>query len=89
MPKRTPVPPLPGASLRYIMEKNGLTYRDVSEILCVSPKTVESWLADPSSAMYRAMPQRHLAIMPVMLQPFLARRRSAKKTQKNAAKKEA
>ena len=68
--------------LRKLMAEHALTYRDVAALACVSVKTVESWLADPSSAMHRSMPPRHLLSMAHQLPGLLARRKSAAKSAK-------
>lgn len=68
--------------LRAMMAEHGLTYRDVAALACVSVKTVESWLADPASAMFRKMPPRHLLSIAHQLPGLLARRKSAAKAAK-------
>jgi DNA-binding LacI/PurR family transcriptional regulator len=65
------------ATLRAFMQKHGLTYADVAQLAGVSVKTVESWLADPNSAMFRRMPPRHLSSMAYQLPGLLARRKNA------------
>lgn len=70
------------ADLRALMQKHDLTQREISEIACVHPKTVESWLADASSANFRKMQPRHLSLIHAMLPRFLAARRSSKKAKK-------
>jgi transcriptional regulator with XRE-family HTH domain len=68
------------AGLRKLMAEKALTQREVAQLACVSPKTVESWLAAPESANFRKMPQRHLQVVRVMLPGFLAARRGRKKS---------
>lgn len=65
--------------LRKLMNEHRLTYRDVAELACVSPKTVEGWLATPGSAMHRNMPQRHLQVIGHMLPSWKAKRRQTGK----------
>ncbi len=74
------------AGLRNMMEEHALTYRDVAELACVSVKTVESWLADSKSAMFRKMPPRHLLSIAHQLPGLLARRKSAARAAKKGAK---
>ena len=64
--------------LRDLMRAHELTQRDVSEIACVSLKTVESWLADKAAASFRVMHARHLRTIRVMLPGFLAAKRGRK-----------
>lgn len=86
----TRITTLPGSygttidGLRNTMRRHELTQRDVSELCCVSVKTVESWLADPKSANHRKMPPRHLLSLAHQLPGFLVKRKTAAK----AAKKE-
>jgi hypothetical protein len=72
--------------LRLAMAKHSLTQRDVAEICCVSVKTVESWMADPSSANYRKMPPRHMQTFQFGLPGFLAKRKSAERMAKKGKK---
>lgn len=72
-------PPKTYESLRRVMAEHGLTYRDVAELCCVSQKTVESWLADPASAMFRSMSPRHLMNLHHQLPILLGRRKTAAK----------
>lgn len=65
-------------SLRELMREHELLQRDVAELATVSQKTVESWLADATSANYRKMPPRHLTLIRAMLPGFLAARRGRK-----------
>lgn len=53
--------------LRELMAARGLTQRQVADLACVSIKTVESWLADPSSANWRRMPDRALVLIRLSL----------------------
>lgn len=69
-------------SLRHMMAQHKLTQRDVAELCCVHVKTVESWLADPTSANFRRMPPRHLMALGFALPGFLGKRRTAAKTAK-------
>lgn len=70
--------PTAAAGLRKLMAEKGITQREVAELACVSPKTVESWLADPKSANHRRMPSRHLNVIVVMLPRYLAAKRGRK-----------
>jgi len=72
--------------LRNTMEKHQLTQREVAELCCVSVKTVESWLADPSSANYRKMPPRHMLGFQHAIHGFLAKRRTAERSAKKKKK---
>jgi len=72
--------------LRNTMEKHQLTQRDVAELCCVSIKTVESWLADPSSANHRKMPPRHMLGFQHAIHGFLAKRRTAERSAKKRKK---
>jgi hypothetical protein len=74
------------ASLRHLMAKHHLTQRDVAGMCCVNLKTVESWLADESSANFRRMPPRHLQCVVYALPGFLGARRSAAKAAKKKGK---
>lgn len=74
----------PLAQLRALKEKHALTNADIASLAQVSEKSVQSWLADPSAAMHRRMPPRHLALIQAALPAFLAARRDLKK--KAAAK---
>jgi transcriptional regulator with XRE-family HTH domain len=72
--------------LRNTMEKHQLTQRDVAELCCVSIKTVESWLADPSSANHRKMPPRHMLGFQHAIHGFLAKRKTAEHSAKKRKK---
>lgn len=67
----------PHDSLRHIMAENKLSIRDVSELCCVHPKTVESWLSDPKNHNHRKMPPRHILSLSHQLPGFLKRRKAA------------
>lgn len=60
------------------MTERELTQREVAELAGVSLKTVESWLAVPGAAAYRAMPARHLTTIRALLPKYLAARRRRK-----------
>lgn len=81
-----PRPPTGQAdSLRHIMDRNDLRNKDVAEMLCVSLKTVESWLADTKAPSYRNMPPRHLNMLSFALPGFLGKRRNAAKAAKKGS----
>lgn len=63
-------------ALRKMMADHELTNRDVAQLACVSPKTVESWLATPGSAMWRNFHPRHLQSIGYALPGFLKARRT-------------
>lgn len=63
--------------LRALMERHRLTQREVAGLGMVSIKTVESWLAAPESANYRAMPERALQLIRLALPA--SRKRKARK----------
>lgn len=69
-------------SLRHVMTTNALTQRDVAELACVHVKTVESWLADPSSANFRRMHARHMLAVSHALPAFLKKRKAAQAAKK-------
>lgn len=54
-------------------------------MLCVSLKTVESWLADTKAPSYRNMPPRHLNMLSFALPGFLGKRRNAAKAAKKGS----
>jgi transcriptional regulator with XRE-family HTH domain len=49
--------------LRKIIKHHNFTRKDVSEILCVSKSTINSWLAPENSVAYRKMPKRMLELL--------------------------
>lgn len=53
--------------LRCVMKKYDLSNSDVADLVMVSVKTVESWLASPDSRSFRRMPARHLLILDFQL----------------------
>ena len=60
------------ASLRELMRRHGLRYRDVAELAMVSAKTVEGWLASPGSAMRRTVHERDIALITYRLPAWLS-----------------
>lgn len=64
----------PAAALRDLMARRSLTQREVAVLAQVSVKTVESWLAGPSSSNYRRMPARALSLVLLSLPAFLKKR---------------
>lgn len=65
--------------LRLMMKKHSLTNAKVAELLGVSVKTVESWLAAPGSASHRNMPARYVRALGTALQ--VAAERGGRKKQ--------
>lgn len=77
--KQKPEPNKPAlASLRRMMMEHGLTYADVARLACVSPKTVEGWLATPDAASWRNFHPRHLQSIGFALPGFLKARKAKK-----------
>jgi hypothetical protein len=68
--------------LRNLMAEHKLTQREIAELACVSVKTVESWLADPSAASFRRFHPRVMGGILYNLTPYLRKRKAAKKDQK-------
>jgi hypothetical protein len=64
------------AELRAMKAEQGLTNVTIATLAGVSLKTVESWLADPGAASHRAMAQRHLDLIRLMLPKRRPARRS-------------
>lgn len=75
-----------GESLRALMAAHSLRSKDVAELACVSLKTVESWLASPDAASFRAMPPRHMQSITYALPGFLGKRRTAEKRKQKGKK---
>jgi len=49
--------------LYQLKREHGLTNANIADLACVSIKTVESWLADATSANHRKMPERNLVLI--------------------------